>query len=113
MTEAVEAQNIMLATLSGALVVLFGALYALLFALARLNRRKDLMWMAYAAYSLFFVATVVLAETLNLHGFWLYLVIILLLGYLLAPHGIWHLCVGTHGREEHSSHTSGQEGGTP
>jgi hypothetical protein len=95
MPDALQAQEIMLATLSGALVVLFGALYAMLFAFARL-RHPFLMPLAYGAYALFAAAALVLANALHLSGYWLILVLLMLAGYLLAPHGIWHLCVGTH-----------------
>ena len=94
-TEALQAQEIMMATLSGALVVMFGALYAMLFAFARL-RHPFLMPLAYAAYALFAASALVLANALHLQGFWLVLIVVMLLGYLLAPHGIWHLCEGTH-----------------
>ena len=86
----------MLATLSGAMVVLFGAFYALLFALSRLNGQPKLLILAYAAYGVLVLATGGLAVSLNLQGYWWILVVTLLLGYLVAPHGIWHLCVGTH-----------------
>ncbi|MBT8059858.1 MAG: hypothetical protein KJO33_09695 [Gammaproteobacteria bacterium] len=95
MSEALQAREIMLATGSGALVVLFGALYAMLFAFARL-RHPLLMPFAYAAYLLFAASTLVLAHALHLSGFWLLIIGVMLVGYLLAPHGIWHLCVGTH-----------------
>ena len=101
MSGAVQAQHIMLATLSGALVVLFGAFYALFFALAKLRHSRQTMLAAYGSYAAFFVSTMVLSETLNLDGFWLWLVATLLVGYLLAPQGIWHLCVGTHESEAH------------
>jgi hypothetical protein len=36
-------------------------------------------------------------------SFWSGVVALMLLGYLAAPHGIWHLCVGTH------THADGKE----
>lgn len=36
---------------------------------------------------------------------WALLVALMLLGYLLAPHGIWHLCVGTHDKEQKENAT--------
>jgi len=112
MTEAVQAQHIMLATMSGALVVLFGALYALMFAMGRLQERRPFMWGAYLSYGLLFAATLVLAETLNLSGGWFTIVIAMLIGYLLAPHGIWLLCVGTH-RGAGAHHDHHETGGAP
>ena len=104
MNEVLQAREIMLATLSGALVVLFGALYAMLFAFARLHH-KHLMPLAYAAYGLFAASALVLANALHMDGFWLLVIVVMLVGYLLAPHGIWHLCVGTHADAAH--HTKG------
>lgn len=100
MPSAVEAQQIILATMSGALVVLFGAMYALFFALGMINRSKRQLAFAYAAYACFVAATFGLAWSLRLSGLWMSLVVVMLLGYLLAPHGIWHLCVATHQSED-------------
>lgn len=96
MTKAVQAQHIMLATLSGALVVLFGAFYALFFALGAIHGRRSLKVLSYLAHVAFCAATLALSWALRLEGYWLILVVCLLLGYLLAPHGIWHLAAGTH-----------------
>ncbi len=96
MTDPVEAQQIMLATMAGALVVMFGAIYAALFAWSRLRKRPAWMPAAYLAYLCLAVATIVLARSLHLSGFWSTVVFVMLFGYLLAPHAIWHLCVGTH-----------------
>jgi len=95
MSETLQAQEIMLAALAGALVVLFGAIYAGVFALSRL-RHASLMPFAYAAYALFAASTWVLADSLHFEGFWLVVIGVMLVGYLLAPHAVWHLCVGTH-----------------
>lgn len=102
MTDPVQAQQIMLAAMAGAMAILFGALYALLYAFARIRNHRGYMTAAYLAYALFAVATMVLAWTLHLTGIWFSIVVIMLFGYLLAPRGIWHLCVGTHQAAEHS-----------
>jgi hypothetical protein len=99
MIQPVELDNFFLAFFSGALVVIAGALYALLFALSRLYRRSALLMFAYAAYMVLFISVFVLARVMNLSGFWLVLVGTMVVGYLLAPHAIWHLCVGTHPAE--------------
>ncbi len=96
MTEPVEAQQIMLAAMAGAMVVLFGAVYAFLFAWSKLHKRPVIMLAAYLSYLCLAAATVALAFALHLSGFWLIVVFVMLVGYLLAPHAIWHLCEGTH-----------------
>ncbi|MEE4377162.1 MAG: hypothetical protein V2J55_06555 [Candidatus Competibacteraceae bacterium] len=100
MIEPVELQDLWLAACAGGLVILSGALYALLFAWSRVHSKPQLMPVAYGAYGLLALFVAILAETLHLGGFWQIIVAVLLIGYLLAPHGIWHLCVGTHGESE-------------
>ncbi len=96
MIEPVELQDFFITFFSSAMVIISGALYALLFAFARVHRKPRLMPLAYAAYALLFVSVMVLAEATHLGGFWQLVVVTMLVGYLLAPHGIWYLCVGTH-----------------
>ncbi len=63
------------------------------------------MLLAYAAYAVLFVAVMVLATVAHLFGslFWVCVVILMLAGYLAAPHAIWHLCVGTHDEAENAT----------
>jgi hypothetical protein len=100
MVEPVVAQHILLAAMAGAMVVLFGAVYATLFAWSRIKKNPRFMIGAYLAYSVFVAFAAIMAYTLNLTGFWYLIVAVMLIGYLLAPHGIWHLCVGTHKAED-------------
>lgn len=87
---------------SSAMVILLGALYALLFAYARIRAMPVLLPLAYLSYAGLFVSTLVLANAANLlsHPLWTTIVVCMLAGYLLAPHAIWHLCVGTHQQGE-------------
>jgi hypothetical protein len=63
------------------------------------------MPMAYLAYLGLFVSVMTLANAANLFNniFWSVIVGLMLFGYLVAPHAIWHLCVGTHA-DEHDAH---------
>lgn len=94
--EPVASNDIFLAAIAAALVILFGAAYALFFALGRLQASRALQWIALGCYAALAVSTFGLAQALNLHGYWASLVALMLIGYLLAPYGIWWLCVGTH-----------------
>ena len=98
MIEPVALKDFFLTFFSAAMVVLSGALYALLFAYARVRRRPGLMPLAYAAYLGLAASVLVLGSVANLFssGFWIFVVAVMLVGYLLAPHAVWHLCVGTH-----------------
>lgn len=98
MIEPVALQDFFITFFSAAMVIMSGGLYALLFAYARLRHRPRLMWLAYAAYLGLVASVITLATAANLFGstFWIIVVALMLVGYLLAPHAIWHLCVGTH-----------------
>ncbi len=87
---------------ASAMVILFGALYALLFAFSRVCRSSRLMPLAYGAYLGLFACTLMLAHAANLlgHPVWTVIVVLMLSGYLFAPHAVWHLCVGTHADEQ-------------
>lgn len=91
-------ENLLLGALSGALVVLSGASYALLFALGRLRNSPALSSGAYLAYATLVFFTVTLSRALALEGFWTAVTGVMLVGYFLAPRAIWLLCAGTHGR---------------
>lgn len=98
MIEPVALKDFFLTFFSAAMVIMSGGLYALLFAYARIKNRPGLMPIAYTAYLALFISVLVLAVVTNLFnsGYWTAIVLLMLIGYLLAPHAIWHLCVGTH-----------------
>jgi len=70
--------------------------YAFTFAMAKLHKNRSLHVITYAIYAGFSVSVLVLAQALNLHGWWWAVTITMLIGYLLAPQAIWKLSVGTH-----------------
>jgi hypothetical protein len=96
MIDPVATQHIMAAAIAGALIIMFGAIYALFFALSRLRRRPGLMVIAYGAYLVLVAAVAVLVFTLNMSGFWEVVAAVMLIGYFVAPRLIWRLCAGTH-----------------
>ncbi len=101
MLEPVKLANFFTVFFSAASVILFGAGYALLFAWSRVKQQPRILPLAYLAYLGLFVSVLVLAFAANLfhNTFWTVIVLLMLGGYLLAPHAIWHLCVGTHADE--------------
>ncbi|MFW2403992.1 MAG: hypothetical protein ACN4GT_04430 [Gammaproteobacteria bacterium] len=101
--QAVEVNSIMLATMAGAMVVLSGALYAAVFAIGRLAENVNLVRLSYLFYGVLVVSVLVLARTLNFSGVWNGVAIVIMIGYLIAPQGIWYLCVGTHAGEAHDA----------
>jgi len=64
--------------------------------MAKLSKRRSLIGVAYGIFAGFSVSVLVLAQALNLNGYWWAVTIAMLLGYLLAPQAIWKLSVGTH-----------------
>jgi len=98
MIEPVALKDFFLTFFSAAMVIMTGGLYALLFAWGRIKSRPGFMQLAYLSYLGLFISVMTLAYTANLFntGFWTVIVVLMLIGYLLAPHAIWHLCVGTH-----------------
>ncbi|MDP2694220.1 MAG: hypothetical protein Q8O58_05060 [Gallionella sp.] len=98
MIEPVELADFFVTFFSAAAVILCGALYALLFAYSRIRNMPRLMPLAYAAYAALFASVIVLGDAANLFGslFWAAVMMLMLAGYLAAPHAVWHLCVTTH-----------------
>lgn len=111
MIEPVKMADFFATFFSAAAIILFGALYALLFAYSRIRDLPRLMPLAYAAYAVLFASVIVLATVANLFGslFWTFVVMLMLAGYLAAPHAVWHLCVNTHA----AMHDDGSVGHQP
>ena len=110
MIEPVRMADFFATFFSAAAIILFGALYALLFAYSRIRDLPHLMPLAYAAYAVLFVSAIVLASVANLFGspFWMSVVMLMLTGYLVAPHAVWHLCVSTHAATQHDGSNNHQ-----
>ena len=113
MLQPVELQDFFITFFSAAMVILFGALYAMLFAWGHLHNRPRLVWWGYAAYAGLVAAVLTLADATHLTGPWAWLVVAMLVGYLVAPHAIWHLCQGTHAGVEDEEAGAGQGRASP
>ena len=100
MIEPVALEDFFLTFFCAAAVILTGAAYAGLFAWSRLRRLPKLMFWAYGCYGLLSLSVFTLSRVAHLDGFWRLVVAVMLAGYLLAPHGIWYLCAGTHAHED-------------
>lgn len=113
MIEPVHLADFFTVFFSAAMVILLGALYALLFAFSRIRQAPGLMPLAYLSYAGLALSVLVLAHTAHLNSaFWHTVVALMLAGYLAAPHAIWHLCVGTHALE-HDSELPTKQGEAP
>ena len=105
-----EVNSILLATMAGAMVVLAGALYAAVFAIGKIFANPFLVRLSYLFYGVLVVSVLVLARSLDFSGFWNSVTIVMLAGYLLAPQGIWRLCVATHKDEHHEAERTESSG---
>lgn len=101
MIEPVALKDFFVTFFSSALVILFGAGYAGLYAWSKLRSKPSLMPWAYACYAALAAAVFVLAKAAHFNGEWQILVGLMLAGYLLAPIGIWKLCTASHDDEAH------------
>ena len=101
MVEPVKLGNFFLLFFSAACVILLGAVYAFVFALARIKNLPRLMLLAYLAYAGLCISVLVLGYAANLYndGIWIALIVVMLMGYLLAPHAAFRLCRATHAQE--------------
>lgn len=102
MVEPVNPGDFPLVFWSAAGVILLGGAYALLFALAHIRNLPVLLPFAYAAYAGLCLAVFGLGYGANLYseGIWIALVIVMLVGYLIAPHAALRLCRATHVQDD-------------
>ena len=96
MIDPVDLDKFFIAFFSAAMIILMGACYAIFFTLHKLSQKQVYFPMAYACYALLVISVALFSDALHLNNYWQIVVWIMVFGYLLAPHGIWHLCRGTH-----------------
>ena len=78
-------------------MVLFGAGYAIFHALAGLTGSRRMVASSLLSYGALAACAVALAMLLQLGGWWLALMALLLVGYFVAPRFIWRLTLAVHG----------------
>lgn len=100
--DPLHAADLMVATIAAALLVVAGAAYAALLALARIARRRRslLIGVAYASFAGLAGCAIVLADRLDLSGPWRGAIGVLVAGHLVAPHLILRLSIATHEMHE-------------
>jgi hypothetical protein len=96
MIEPVALQDFFITFFSGALIILAGAGYALLYAWSNFNADIRIKIAAYVTYGVLMIAVFVLSRAAQFHGYWLIISGLMVVGYFFAPRGIWQLCVKTH-----------------
>lgn len=96
MIESIALPDLVIFLFSAALVISCSIVYVLLFFIAHVKDRPELMPVAYASYAVLVVNAFVLTTVVNLGMVWQVAALTLLAALLLAPHVIWHLCSGRH-----------------
>lgn len=105
--QPVDLADFFLGFFTAAMIILLGALYAGLFAWAKISRRKRFATGAWLAYLALLVAVIVYSRINHFSGYWFSLSLVMALGYGLMPYVIWRLCHATHADESEHSHHSG------
>ena len=96
MVDPVDIHRIAGAALLGGAIILFGAGYAILHALSRLSASPLLAGFSLVCYAALAACVAGLAVLLHLWGLWLVMVVLMLVGYFLAPRFIWRLSEQVH-----------------
>jgi hypothetical protein len=96
MIDAVAPQDLVMTFTASALIVLFGAGYAAFFACSRITGRSRFTIAAGLCYIALACAVMMLSRAAHFDGSWRIVSAFMLLGYLLAPYGIWRLCTASH-----------------
>ncbi|MDE0002585.1 MAG: hypothetical protein OXQ29_07810 [Rhodospirillaceae bacterium] len=109
MIDPVAIHQLLGATMLGGAIILFGAGYAVLLAVARLKGSALLGRTSLVCYGGLAASTAGLTVLLNLWGWWLALVILLLVGYFIAPRFIWRLSEAVHGDHAESTGETDRE----
>lgn len=99
MVDPVDIHRIAGAALLGGAIILFGAGYAIFHALSRLSGSARLAGVSLLCYASLAGSVAGLTVLLNLWGFWLFLIGLMLIGYFVAPRFIWRLSEQVHASE--------------
>lgn len=107
LVEPVALSDFFLSFFSAAMIILSAALYAALYAWAKIKTRPRFYWGAWLAYAALLVCVGIFSTVNHFTGYWLWLSLSMAVGYAFMPRFIWRLCVATHAEEPEHSHQSG------
>ena len=97
--EPVALSDFFLSFFSAAMIIFTAALYAGLFAWAKISARQSINLFAWLAYAALLACVGVFSAINHFSGYWLLLSLTMAVGYAFMPRIIWNLCVATHGDE--------------
>ena len=107
LVEPVALSDFFLSFFSAAMIILTAALYATLYAWAKISARRAMHVAAWLAYAALLVCVGVFSSVNHLNGYWQLLSLTMAIGYAFMPRVIWNLCVATHADEPEHSHQPG------
>ena len=99
MPDPIALQDLFLGTISGAVIVLAGAFYAVFLALAGLQGKQTYRIAAYIAFGVLTCSVLVFVDALMLENIWIAVAVTMVIGYFFLPRAVWRLCVATHGED--------------
>lgn len=105
--EPVALSDFFLSFFSAAMIIFSGAVYAGLFAWAKITARRQIYLYAWLAYAALLACLAVFSTVNHLNGYWMLLSFTMAVGYAFMPQAIWYLCVATHDTETEHSHQPG------
>jgi hypothetical protein len=97
--EPVALSDFFLSFFTGAMIILVAALYAGLFAWAKITNKNGLNYWSWLAYIVLLICVAKFTQINHFSGHWLWLSFIMVFGYWWMPRLIWRLCVLTHSDE--------------
>lgn len=97
--EPIALADFFLSFFSAAMIILLGALYAGLFAWAKITSQYRFQLAAWVVYFALLITVGVFSHINHFNGYWLGLSVLMVAGYGWMPYAIWRLCVATHAGE--------------
>lgn len=95
MIEPVALENFFITFFSSALIILAGALYALLYAWSKVSDNRVVVFSKYCSWVVLLYSVYTLTQAANFSGYWVMISAAMVIGYFFAPILIWHLCKST------------------
>lgn len=105
--EPVALSDFFLSFFSAAMIIFTAALYAGLFAWAKITARRTLTIVAGLTYIVLLGCVGIFSVVNHFSGPWLWLSLTMAVGYAFMPRIIWNLCVATHDDASEHSHQPG------
>lgn len=106
--EPVALSDFFLSFFSAAMIILTAAIYAGLYAWAKIKSHRGFYLGAWIAFAVLLACVGIFSVVNHFTGYWLFLSLMMVAGYAFMPQFIWGLCVATHdNKPENTRNTEG------